>query len=76
MTGGDELIGDRFGGVDRDCKADALCLHAGLGLASDERVDADDLALEVRQRAAGVARAVKRIGASVWIASSKVGPWV
>jgi hypothetical protein len=53
-------------------EADALCLHAWFGLASDEGVDADDLALEIRQRAAGVA---ELIGASVWIASNRVGPW-
>jgi hypothetical protein len=36
MARGDELIGDRLGGIHRDCEADALRLHTWLSLACDQ----------------------------------------
>ena len=44
-----QLLDDRLGVVDRDREADVL------GIVDDRRVDADDLAVGVDQRAAGVA---------------------
>src|SRR5262249_45337115 len=48
---GDEIVRNRFGDVGRNAEADVL----RDGAAHDSRVDADDLAFQVEERASGVA---------------------
>ena len=55
----DQLRRDIHGHVDRDREADSF---AAAGTAGDRRVDADDLALEVHERAAAVAGIDGRVG--------------
>src|SRR5690349_25124326 len=62
MAGRHKLIRDRLRRPYRDREPDPLCLHSRLGLAGDERVDPDHLAVEVHQWAAGIARVDRRIG--------------
>ena len=61
-TGLDELIGDRARGRDRDREANALRLDTRLRLTGYQGVDADNLSLEIDQRAARVARVDGCIG--------------
>ena len=62
VPGSNVLIGDGSGGVDRDREANPLRLHTWLGLPRDQCIDANDLALEIRERAARIARVDRRIG--------------
>src|SRR5829696_4586452 len=71
LTVVDELVGDDPGVVDRDREpdADVAALRAGArpaGQRGDGGVDADDLAVGVDERTAGVAGVM---AASVWMAS-------
>ena len=59
---GDELIGNGFRRIDGDGEADVLGGDAGLGLGGDERIDADDVAVDIAERAAGVAGVDGRVG--------------
>src|ERR1035437_2218066 len=52
----DELIRDHLGAVAGDGEADARSASADLRVRGRERRDADDVALEVNQRATAVAR--------------------
>ena len=54
-AGGDELVADRFGRDAGDRKADALHGHLGVGVDHLHVRDADDLAVHIEQRTAGVA---------------------
>ena len=59
VAGLDELVLDVDGDVDRDRERQA---HVAARLAEDLRVDADDFAARVEQRAAGVARVDGHVG--------------
>src|SRR5689334_10809906 len=62
MAAGDQLAHRIAGAVDRNRKADA---DIAAGRRVDRRIDADQLAAQVDQRAAGVARVDRRIGLDV-----------
>ena len=59
LAAGDERVRDALRRVDRDREADAV---VAAGVALDLRVDADHLAAEVQQRAAGVAVVDRGVG--------------